>query len=158
MKKTHFFRLPAFVLACFMALSAYAQSDTITVVYVKDVEQSLLVTSVENPAEYPGGVSALKDFLRDNLRYPEKATKKGLEARVIVQFWIETDGTVSRVAVLSDPNPIFDKEAVRLIRSMPKWKPATQRGNPVALRYTLPVDFKPTPDNPKGKKAKSARR
>lgn len=147
MKKSLSFRLLAIVFAGFMAISAYAQSDTITVVYAEEERVSLLVTSVDQMPEFPGGIDALKNFLHDNLHYPEEAKEKGVEGRVIVQFWIENDSTITHVVVVSKPNPLLDAEAVRLISSMPKWKPATHKGTPVRCRYVVPVHFKLDEEN-----------
>ena len=151
MKTTFSFRLLAIVFASFMAISAYAQSDTITVVYAEDkVEDGggLVFPDAKwwDMPEYPGGFKALREYLRDNLRYPEEAKEKGIEGRVIVRFWVEKDSTLSRIVVVGDPKPLLDAEAVRLVRSMPKWKPAMKRpGEPVAVCYALPIYFKLTP-------------
>lgn len=147
MKTTFSFRLIVMTIACATAFVVHAQSDTITVVYGEEERDSLLVTSIDQMPEFPGGIDALKDFLHDNLRYPEEAKKKGIEGRVVVQFWIESDSTIADVVVISKPNPLLDAEAVRLVRSMPKWKPATQKGKPVRCRYTVPVHFKSDEEN-----------
>jgi len=133
--------------ACTMALVAHAQRDTTSVVYAEEERVSLLVTSVDLMPEFPEGTDALKNYLRDNLRYPEEAKEKGIEGRVVVQFWIEEDSTLSRIVVISDPKPLLDAEAVRLVRSMPKWKPATHKGTPVRCRYVVPVHFKLDEEN-----------
>lgn len=133
--------------ACTMAFIAYAQHDTTLVVYAEEERDSLLVTNVDQMPEFPGGIDALNNFLHDNLHYPEEAKEKGVEGRVIVQFWIENDSTITHVVVVSKPNPLLDAEAVRLISSMPKWKPATQKGKPVRCRYVVPVHFKLDEEN-----------
>lgn len=147
MKTTFSFRLIVMTIACATAFVVHAQSDTITVVYAEEERDSLLVTSVDQMPEFPGGIDALNNFLHDNLRYPEEAKKKGIEGRVVVQFWIENDSTIADVVVISKPNPLLDAEAVRLISSMPKWKPATQKGKPVRCRYVVPVHFKLDEEN-----------
>lgn len=92
---------------------------------------------------YPGGQKALFQFLTDNVKYPEVAKQNGIEGRVIVQFVVDRDGTISKVKVLkSGGDPSLDKEAVRVIRSMPDWHPGTIRGKPVRIQYTLPVNFR----------------
>lgn len=147
MKTTFSFRLIVMTIACATAFVVHAQSDTITVVYGEEERDSLLVTSVDQMPEFPGGIDALNNFLHDNLHYPEEAKEKGVEGRVIVQFWIENDSTITHVVVVSKPNPLLDAEAVRLISSMPKWKPATQKGKPVRCRYVVPVHFKLDEEN-----------
>lgn len=164
MKKTLSFRLLAIVFASFMALSAYSQSDTITVVYGEDKVEGgggLIFPDAKwwDMPEFPGGVKALREYLRDNLSYPEEAKEKGVEGRVVVQFWIEKDSTLSRIVVISDPKPLLDAEAVRMVSSMPKWKPAMKRdGELVAVCYALPIYFKLSQNNPKGEEANRARR
>lgn len=97
---------------------------------------------VEKEAEFPGGGrTALNKWLSRNVRYPQDAEEAGIKGTVILQFVIEKDGSVSDVKVVRSVDPQLDKEAVRAVKSMPKWSPAEQRGKPVRYLYTLPVDF-----------------
>lgn len=97
---------------------------------------------VENQPEFPGGNAAMMKFLSDNIKYPMVAQENGVQGRVIVNFVVEKDGSLSDVQVVHSQDPALDKEAVRVIESMPKWKPGTQRGETVRVRYTLPVVFR----------------
>jgi TonB family protein len=97
---------------------------------------------VENQPEFPGGNAAMMKFLSDNIKYPKSAQDNGIQGRVIVNFVVEKDGSLSDVQVVHSQDPALDKEAVRVIESMPKWKPGTQRGETVRVRYTLPVVFR----------------
>lgn len=97
---------------------------------------------VENQPEYPGGSAAMMEFLAANIQYPAEAKDKGIQGRVITNFVIETDGSISDVQIVRGVDPLLDKEAARVIGSMPKWKPGVQRGNEVRVRYTLPVVFR----------------
>lgn len=96
---------------------------------------------VEQMPEYPGGMSALLDFLMQNVKYPEDAEKQKIEGRVIATFIVETDGSVSQVEVVKPVFPSLDAEAVRVLSSMPKWVPGKQSGKVVRVKYTVPISF-----------------
>lgn len=100
------------------------------------------VTVPEIFATYPEGEAKLQDYLRENLRYPAIAREEGIEGRVIVQFIVEPDGSFSSVEVKKSPDPSFNKEAIRLIKSMPRWFPATVGGVPVPSVVTQVIRFK----------------
>lgn len=97
---------------------------------------------VEEMPEFPGGQAALMKFLSDNIRYPVIAQENGIQGRVICSFVVERDGSITDVQVVRGVDPSLDKEAVRVIQSMPKWKPGKQRGKPVRVRFTLPIVFR----------------
>jgi protein TonB len=92
--------------------------------------------------EFPGGQSALMKYLSENIRYPVIAQENGIEGRVICSFVVERDGSITDVQVVRGVDPSLDREAVRVIQSMPKWKPGKQRGKPVRVRFTLPIVFR----------------
>lgn len=96
----------------------------------------------EQMPEYPGGMKELFKFLQDNLKYPESAMKKNVQGRVIVQFVVEKDGTPTEFNVVRAVNPDLDAEALRVLKTMPKWKPGMQRGEVVRVKYTVPVTFR----------------
>ena len=101
---------------------------------------------VENMPEFPdGGMPGLMKYLSANIRYPEAAHKAGTQGRVTVQFVVGKDGSIGNVGILRGVDPNLDAEAIRVISSMPKWKPGTQKGEPVNVRYTVPVMFRLTP-------------
>ena len=122
---------------------------------------------VEEPAQYPGGQAALMQYLAQNIRYPKISAENGVQGRVIVQFVIEKDGSLSNFKIVRDAKPVSDGitvnaqgttaegndipkeangalniEALRVLRGMPNWTPAKQRGQVVRMRYTLPVTFR----------------
>ena len=97
---------------------------------------------VEEPTEFPGGNDALNKYLSKSIRYPEIAQENGIQGRVIVQFVVEKDGSTAHIEVARGVDPALDKEAVRVVKEMPKWKPGKQRGKPVRTKYTLPVVFR----------------
>ena len=97
---------------------------------------------VERMPQFPGGVAAQVEYFKKNLRYPAEAKKAGTQGRVVVQFFVNKDGSISNVKVLRGVDPALDAEAVRLVNSMPKWKPGMQKGKAVTVKYTVPVLFK----------------
>lgn len=97
---------------------------------------------VEDQPEYPGGNAAMMKFLSDNIRYPVIAQENGIQGRVICNFVVERDGSITDVNVVRGVDPSLDKEAVRVIEQMPNWKPGRQRGQAVRVRFTLPVVFR----------------
>ena len=97
---------------------------------------------VEQMPEFPGGMKELMTFLKDNIQYPKAAQDKKVQGRVIVQFVVEKDGTPTEFNVLRSIDPDLDKEALRVLGEMPKWKPGMQKGQAVRVKYTVPVNFK----------------
>ena len=98
---------------------------------------------VEQMPEFPdGGMAGLMEYFKKNLRYPEEAKKAGMQGRVVVQFLINKNGAISDASVLRSVDRLLDAEAVRLVRSMPRWKPGMQKGKAVTVKYTVPVLFK----------------
>ena len=100
-----------------------------------------VVDVVEQMPEYPGGMQALFEFLRQNIKYPEDAQKQKVEGRVLATFVVETDGSISNVEVVKHAFPSLDNEAVRVIQAMPKWTPGKQGGKVVRVKYTVPINF-----------------
>lgn len=96
----------------------------------------------EQMPEFPGGMKELLKFLQDNLKYPENAMKNNVQGRVIVQFVVEKDGTLTEFKVARSVDPDLDAEALRVLQTMPKWKPGMQRGEVVRVKFTVPVSFK----------------
>lgn len=97
---------------------------------------------VEEQPSFPGGQGALMKWLSDNIKYPVIAAENGIEGRVIVQFVVSKTGAISNVNVVRGVDPSLDREAVRVVSSMPNWTPGKQNGTTVNVRYTLPVTFK----------------
>lgn len=91
--------------------------------------------------QFPGGQAALIDFMRKNINYPKQAKERGLEGTVLVQFVVSKTGEITNVSVKNKVDEALDKEAVRLIQSMPKFIPGSKDGQPVNVRYRIPVTF-----------------
>ena len=105
------------------------------------VEDDAIFVVAENAPEFPGGEDSLYAYIARNIKYPEAAKKEKIEGRVFVTFIVEKDGQVSSVKLLRDIGGGCGEEAIRVLKSMPKWKPGTQRGKPVRVQFNLPVSF-----------------
>ena len=109
----------------------------------EEEEEEVVFVVVESMPEFPGGQQALFKYLGDNVKYPVIAQENGIQGRVICQFVVNKDGSIVDIEVVrSGGDPSLDKEAIRVIKSMPKWKPGKQRGKPVRVKFTVPVNFK----------------
>ncbi|MBQ6761079.1 MAG: energy transducer TonB [Prevotella sp.] len=97
---------------------------------------------VEQMPSFPGGYQALFDYLDKNIKYPAKAVKNKIQGRVIVQFIVDEKGNLSDIKVVKSVEPYLNAEAVRVVKSMPRWNPGMQNGKAVKVRYTLPVTFR----------------
>jgi protein TonB len=113
----------------------------VEVVEEEVVEQEIFQIVEEMPA-YPGGDQKLMEFIAKGIKYPQIARETGIQGRVFVGFVVEPDGSVSNVKVLRGIGGGCDEEAMRVVKSMPKWKPGKQRGKAVRVSYMLPVNFK----------------
>ena len=117
-------------------------STDVTAVPTDSVAKDEVFMVAEQMPEFPGGMKELLKFLQDNLKYPENAMKKNVQGRVIVQFVVEKDGTPTEFNVVRSVDPDLDAEALRVLQTMPKWKPGMQRGEVVRVKFTVPVSFK----------------
>lgn len=110
---------------------------------VEEEEEEVVFVVVETMPEFPGGQQALFKYLSENVKYPVIAQENSIQGRVICQFVVNKDGAIVDVEVVrSGGDPSLDKEAVRVIKSMPKWNPGKQRGKAVRVKYTVPVNFR----------------
>ena len=108
----------------------------------KTVEDNKIFEVVEQKPSFPGGDGALMSWLSQNIKYPSIAAEIGVQGRVIVQFVVEKDGSITDVKIAKSVDPSLDKEAARVIKSMPHWIAGRQNGSPVRVRFTVPVTFK----------------
>ena len=106
------------------------------------VEETKIFTVVEQMPMYPGGDAALMGYLRDNIKYPTVAAENGVQGRVVVGFVVERDGSITDVNILRGVDPSLDREAMRVVKSMPKWTPGKQNGSAVRVKYQVPVSFR----------------
>ena len=108
----------------------------------KKEEDNKVFDVVEQQPAFPGGQGALLSWLSSNIHYPAVAEENGIQGRVVVSFVVEKDGSISNVQVVRGVDPSLDKEAARVVKSMPKWTPGKQNGQAVRVKYNVPVTFK----------------
>ena len=131
-----------------IASTEFSETEAIEVKHVEVVleeeepEEETIFQVVEVMPEFPGGMAACLKYLSQNIKYPVMARENGIQGRVIVQFVVNSDGSIVDPMVVRSVDPSLDREALRVIQSMPKWKPGQQRGKAVRVRYTVPVTFK----------------
>lgn len=130
---TKLFGLFLVLLVC---LPSFAQQKP-----VEKVDSDGVYLMPDQLPEFPGGIQAMMKFLSTNIKYPVEAQKKGISGRVIVQFVIMEDGTLDQAKVIRGVDPLLDEEALRVVKSMPKWKPGMDRGEVVKVRFTAPIMF-----------------
>lgn len=123
-----------------------ADDETVIEEYIPEEEEEEIGEEeifqvVENQPEFPGGMSELYVFLRENVKYPPIAKESGIQGRVFVNFVVEKNGSISNVKVLRGIGGGCDEEAIRVVNSMPKWNPGKQRGKPVRVSFNLPIKF-----------------
>lgn len=123
-----------------------AQTQTFVAPVVEEEEEESaqqIFTVVEEMPDFPdGGLQGLLKFLAKNIKYPVIAQENGIQGRVVCAFVVNKDGSIVDIEVLRGVDPSLDKEAVRVLGTMPKWKPGKQRGKPVRVKYTVPVMFR----------------
>ena len=107
-------------------------------------------SALDQMPEFPGGMEALNTYLRNNIRYPQEAQKAGIQGRVIIQFIVSKDGSITDAEVVESVDPQLDAEGLRLIKNMPRWKPGMRKGQAIRVKQTLPIRFAftKTPDKP----------
>ena len=123
----------------------------------KSIPDSIVFEVVEEMPEFPGGMQALMQYLAKNVKYPAEAHSAGIQGRVIISFIVKKDGSIADTKIARSVAPSLDKEAERVISTMPKWKPGKQRGEAVNVRFTVPVMFRLTgPETPKAEEIKQS--
>lgn len=108
----------------------------------EEEEEQVIHIRVEKMPEFPGGQEALNRYLVRNIKYPLLAQENGIQGRVVCQFVVNSDGSIVDISVVRGVEESLDKEAIRVIKSMPKWTPGRQGGKSVRVKYTLPIRFK----------------
>lgn len=130
--------LPKKIFTCLLCLFVVVNS------YSQTTADDNVFDVVEEAPEFPGGITEMMRYLQNNIKYPLTCYQQGVQGRVIVKFVIDTDGSVVNAEVLKAIDPHLDKEALRVVNTMPKWKPGRQKGKTVRVRYTLPIHFRLT--------------
>ena len=117
-------------------------TDDVPIVVEEPEQEEQIFQVVEERPQFPGGDAELMKYLQKNIKYPTLCQEQGIQGRVIVQFVVNTDGSIVDPQVIKTVNPHLDKEALRVISTMPKWSPGKQRGKAVRVRFTVPVTFR----------------
>lgn len=107
----------------------------------EEEEEAQVFFIVEDMPEFPGGEMALRTYIANAIKYPVIAQENGIQGKVYVTFVVGKDGSVTNATIARGVDPSIDKEALRVINSLPKWKPGKQRGKPVNVSYTVPINF-----------------
>lgn len=121
-----------------MAIYAEMQKNTTP---EKSIDEEVVFIAPEEKPEFPGGDAALLKFLNQSIKYPTVASENGIFGKVTVSFVVNKDGSVSDAKVLRSVDPALDKEALRVVYSLPKWKPGKQGGKPVRVSFSVPINF-----------------
>ena len=124
--------------------------ETTVISYVPDGAEPYALPQGQDPVyevcevlpEFPGGESAMQNFLHENVKYPQEAQANGIQGRVVVSFVVEKDGTITDAHAVQSVDPFLDAEALRVVSLMPKWKPGKKDGKPVRVKFTIPLTFK----------------
>ena len=126
-----------------------ARTDVVEKVVIEEPKEEVkqevtqkIFDVVEQQPSFPGGQTALLQWLQQNIHYPPVAEENGIQGRVVVSFVVEPDGSITNVQVVRGVDPSLDKEAVRVTKAMPKWQPGKQNGQAVRVKYNLPVQFR----------------
>ncbi|MBD2755003.1 energy transducer TonB [Spirosoma validum] len=124
----------------FLYSTAQAQSHGNSATVVVTINDSIVPQTTTEP-EFPGGSGALNNYLQQNVTYPEAASQAQISGRVFVSYVIDTVGHVTDVKILKGIGYGCDEEALRVVRAMPSWKPGTQSGKAIPVRYNIPIRF-----------------
>ena len=123
-----------------VVVKAESPEDTAQFKNAESTEKTFEV--VEQMPQFPGGDAALMKFLSDNVKYPVVAQENGVQGRVVISFVVERDGSITDVKVARSVDPSLDREAARVVKSMPNWIPGKQNGSAVRVKYNVPVSFR----------------
>ena len=113
-----------------------------TSILTEEPEPPFVGDIVEDMPEFPGGSQKLFEYLIENTHYPEIAEKNGVQGRVVVTFMVEKDGRITEAKIAKSVDQSLDEEAIRVVKSMPKWKPGMCNGEPTRVKYTVPITFR----------------
>ena len=144
MKKTLFL---VFILSVGLFIScgtdkSILKNDTSYVEAKDKIETDKVYQVVEKMPEFPGGKQRLLNWVMKNIQYPAEARKKGIQGRVVITFVINKNGKAVEPLIVQSVDPLLDKEAIRLVNSMPKWKAGEEKGEPVRVKFTMPINFR----------------
>jgi len=127
-----------FVVACDQ--KRLAKSDTVHKYHIQNKEK--VYEEVDQMPEYPGGMTEMQKYLMSSVRYPIDAMNRNIQGKVFASFVVGKDGIVKNVNIARGADPLLDAEALRVVKSFPKWTPGMEKGKKVAVQYTVPINFK----------------
>ncbi len=125
---------------CLMAVTAFGTNNSTSNAKSEKI-RGKVYEKVEQMPEFPGGQTALIEYIAQSVKYPSEASKKGTQGKVLVNFVVAKDGSVKNAKILQGVDPLLDAEALRVISSMPDWVPGKQGGKDVNVQYTIPIKF-----------------
>ena len=125
-----------FILLFILPFNGFSQQNS-----EKDSTNERIYTSVEVQPVFPGGEDEMYKYLAKNIKYPKKERRKNIQGRVFITFVVTEVGEIKDARVLRGVSKAIDEEALRVINSMPKWKPGTQNGTPVNVQFNIPINF-----------------
>jgi protein TonB len=118
------------------------KTDTLTEAIIPGpVKDEEIFIKVEESPVFPGGEIALLKYIAENTKYPQEAAENNIQGKVIVKFAVSSDGSVKRIEILRGVHPTLDQEAMRVVSTLPLWKPGKQNGKPVSVWFMVPVSF-----------------
>ena len=126
----------------FILMLFFTMFTTVSAQSVQEKPQEKVYEFIEDMPNFPGGQGELMKYLRNNIKYPAEAQKKKIEGRVIVTFVVNKKGRIIDPTVVRSAHPLLDAEALRVVKRMPKWTPGRMNGEPVNVKYRLPITFK----------------
>lgn len=125
-----------------IVLTAFATMLTVNAQETKAKDNSPVLDHADVLPEYPGGTIKFMEYLRNNVKYPDEALKRKEQGRVIIQFVVNKDGSISDVSVEKGVTKLLDEAAIKVIKNMPRWKPGQHKGKPVRVKFRVPVQFR----------------
>ena len=126
---------------CLMVLASCGKMDEVSTTPVQQKKETKIFEDYEQMPSFPGGKEALVAYIKENVKYPEDCEEACVQGRVVVSFVVEKDGSISDTKVVKSVYPSLDKEALRIVKGMPKWLPGKFGGKSVRVRYSIPVPF-----------------
>lgn len=142
LRLTNYARLISLVLTIMLTGNLFAQkTETESKKETQEQFTGGPFVNYETPPEFPGGTKALMEYIKNEKRYPQEAIEKGIEGRVMTTYTIEVDGSLTEIEIIKGVDPLLDQEALRIIKTMPKWKPGMQKNQAVRVRFRLPIVF-----------------
>jgi periplasmic protein TonB len=129
------------VLIIFFSINFFSASANAKIVDSTKISETKVFQFVEVMPVFPGGESAMGDYIGKHLKYPNKARRNNIQGKVIIRFIVQSDGTVSDVMVLRDIGYGCGQAALDVVRTMPRWEPGTQNNKAVSVQFTLPIQF-----------------